>query len=48
MYAIRSYYEPRVIAIQPAAGSSDELLEIAAAIEAESTHPLAIGSYNFV
>jgi Cu2+-exporting ATPase len=34
---------PRVIAIHPATGSSNELLAVAAAIEAESTHPLAIG-----
>ena len=34
---------PEVIAIHPATGSADELLTLAAAIEAESTHPLATG-----
>ncbi|TFG88904.1 MAG: heavy metal translocating P-type ATPase, partial [Gemmatimonadales bacterium] len=34
---------PQVVAIQPAGISADELLATAAAIEAESTHPLATG-----
>ncbi len=35
--------QPRVIAIRPVTGTTDDLLQLAAGIEAESLHPLAIG-----